>query len=162
MMALDDESPEGGKMDLSNEERRRILRAQHVHLRRTIEAAHIAAKGALEGKVSAGDLQTAVGALERELLAHLGEEERLLEPILGQIDAWGPIRLSLLRAEHAHQRAVLAVLTGRSAWPAAPLVAKRTLAMCEDLLVDMEFEERELLNENVLRDDLILRDASDA
>jgi len=149
-------------MELKNEDRRRILRGQHVHLRVTIEKARSAASEALEGRVSAGDLQTAVGALERELLAHLAEEERLLEPILGQIDAWGPIRLSLLRAEHAHQRAVLAVLTGRSAWPAAPLVAKRTLAMCEDLLVDMEFEERELLNENLLRDDLILRDASDA
>ena len=149
-------------MELKNEDRRRILRGQHVHLRQTIEAARIAAIGALEDKVSAGDLQIAVGALERELLAHLAEEERLLEPILGKIDAWGPIRLSLLRAEHAHQRAVLAVLTGRSAWPAAPLVAKRTLAMCEDLFVDMEFEERELLNEKVLRDDLILCDASDA
>jgi hypothetical protein len=33
--------------------------------------------------------------------------------------------------------------------------------MCDDLITDMEFEERELLNERVLRDDLILLDASD-
>ena len=152
----------GGKMELSNEDRRRILRGQHVHLRKTIEAARTAASGAMAGKVSAGDLQLAVAALERELLAHLGEEERLLEPILERLDAWGPIRLSLLRAEHAHQRAVLAVLTGRSAWPASSLVAGRTISMCNDLLTDMEFEERELLNERVMRDDLILLDASDA
>jgi len=149
-------------MELSNEDRRRILRGQHVHLRKTIEAARTAASGAMAGKVSAGDLQLAVAALERELLAHLGEEERLLEPILERLDAWGPIRLSLLRAEHAHQRAVLAVLTGRSAWPASSLVAGRTLSMCGDLLIDMEFEERELLSEKVMRDDLILLDASDA
>ena len=147
---------------VSNEERRRILRGQHVHLRRTIEATRTAAREALAGKGSAGDLQGAVGTLERELLAHLDEEERLLGPILGELDAWGPVRLSLLRAEHAHQRAVLAILTGRSAWPASSVVAGRTLAMCEDLLTDMEFEERELLNEKVLRDDLILIDASDA
>src|SRR5215470_1668778 len=149
-------------MDLKNEDRRRILRGQHVHLRQTIESARTAASGALEGSVSTGDLQIAVAALERELMAHLAEEERLLEPILEKLDAWGPIRLSLLRAEHAHQRAVLAVLTGRTAWPASSLVAKRTLTMCEDLLIDMEFEERELLNEKVLRDDLILLDASDS
>ena len=34
--------------------------------------------------------------------------------------------------------------------------------MCDDLIIDMEFEERELLNERVLRDDLIVLDASDA
>ena len=78
------------------------------------------------------------------------------------INAWGPTRVSLLHAEHAHQRAVLAVLTGRSAWPASTLVAGRTLSMCDDLIIDMEFEERELLNERVLRDDLIVLDASDA
>ena len=149
-------------MDLSNDDRRRILRAQHVHLRRTIEAARDAATGALAGRISPEDLQRSVGALERELLAHLGEEERLLEPILGKLDAWGPLRLTLLHAEHAHQRAVLALLTGKSAWHASPVVAGRTLSMCEELLTDMEFEERELLNEKVLRVDSILLDASDA
>jgi len=149
-------------VDVSNEERRRILREQHSHLRQTIETARRAATESLEGKGSSGELQRAVGALERELLAHLDTEERLLEPILEGLDAWGPIRLALLRAEHAHQRAVLAVLSGRPAWPAAALVADRTLSMCRDLLIDMEFEERELLHENVLRDDLILVDASDA
>jgi hypothetical protein len=104
----------------------------------------------------------AVIALKNELLAHLADEERLLEPILAEIDAWGPIRAGLLRAEHAHQRAVLAVLTGPTAWPAATLVAGRTLSLCDDLLTDMEFEERELLCEKLLRDDLILLNASDA
>ncbi|TMA23628.1 MAG: hemerythrin domain-containing protein [Deltaproteobacteria bacterium] len=149
-------------MELRNEERRQILRGQHAHLRRTIEAAQTTARSALAGKASPGELQFAVTALERELLAHLAEEERLLEPILARLDAWGPTRVSLLHAEHAHQRAVLAVLTGRSAWPASTLVAGRTLSMCDDLIIDMEFEERELLNERVLRDDLIVLDASDA
>ena len=149
-------------MELTNEERRHILRGQHAHLRRTIKAAQMVARSALAGTASAGELQVAVGALERELLAHLDEEERLLGPILAKLDAWGPVRLSLLRAEHAHQRAVLAVLTGRSAWPASGLVAGRTLSMCDDLITDMEFEDRELLDEKLLRDDLILLDASDA
>ena len=149
-------------MELSNAERTRVLRAQHVHLRKTIELARTAANGAIQGMVSGTELQSAVSTLARELLGHLADEERLLEPILANLDAWGPVRLSLLRAEHAHQRAVLAVLTGKPAWAASSLVAGRMLSMCNDLLVDMEFEERELLNEKVMRDDLILLDASDS
>jgi len=100
--------------------------------------------------------------LERELLSHLADEEKLLAPILERIDAWGPLRVDLLRAEHAHQRAVLALLTGEKAWPSGTVVAGRTLGLCDDLLTDMEFEERELLNEKILRDDFILLDASDS
>jgi iron-sulfur cluster repair protein YtfE (RIC family) len=146
----------------SNEERRKILREQHKHLRVTIAKAQEAARDLLAARSVAGELQQAVTALKDELLKHLAEEERLLEPIISTIDAWGPVRAGLLRAEHSHQRAVLAVLTGPTAWPAATLVAGRTLSLCDDLLVDMEFEERELLSEKVLRDDIILLDASDS
>lgn len=145
----------------TNDERRAILRAQHARLRKTIDLARSSAQKALATAGAAGQLQVAVGALERELLEHLAEEEKLLEPVLAGIDAWGPVRLGLLRAEHAHQRAVLAILTGQGAWPAARVVAVRTLALCQDLLTDMDFEERELLSEKVLRDDCILLDASD-
>ena len=122
---------------------------------------HAAARELLAKRGSAANLQAAVAALEGELRAHLADEERLLEPILATIDAWGPVRLELLRAEHAHQRAVLAVLTGPTASPAAPLVAERMLSLCADVLDDMESEERELLNEKVFRDDLVLLDAPD-
>jgi hypothetical protein len=149
-------------MKLSNEQRRQILRGQHAHLRRTIETAREAARNLLASRGIAGELQGAVTTLQKELLEHLSDEERLLEPILAEIDAWGPVRVSLLHAEHAHQRAVLAILTGPTAWPAATLVAGRTLSLCEDLLVDMEFEERELLSDKILRDDLVLLDASDS
>jgi len=146
---------------MKNSDRRKILRAQHVNLRKTIEGARDAARNTLAMKGAAGELQAAVTLLQKDLFAHLAEEEKLLEPILPTIDAWGAVRLDLLRAEHAHQRAVLSVLTGHQAWPAGPVVAGRTLALCDDLLTDMEFEERELINEKVLRDDLILMDASD-
>jgi iron-sulfur cluster repair protein YtfE (RIC family) len=158
MLHLDDE---GTTMSPTNSERRQILCAQHASLRMTIETARTTARNALAQRGSAGNLQMAVSALQRELLAHLVDEERLLEPLLPQLDAWGSVRLDLLHAEHAHQRAVLAVLTGNEAWPAGAVVARRTLALCDDLFADMEFEERELLNERVLRDDFILLDASD-
>jgi hemerythrin HHE cation binding domain-containing protein len=150
------------EVQMKNSERRMILQAQHAGLRIVVEAARNAAHNVLAQGGSRGELQGTVLALQQELVAHLAEEERLLVPILPGIDAWGTVRLDLLRAEHAHQRAVLAVLTGHHAWPAGSVVAARTLALCEDLLTDMEFEERELINEQVLRDDLVLLDASDA
>jgi iron-sulfur cluster repair protein YtfE (RIC family) len=152
---------QGIPMNPTNSDRRYVLLEQHAKLRMTIETARTSARKALAQRGSAGAMKAAVAALQRDLLAHLADEEKLLEPILPQLDAWGPVRLDLLRAEHAHQRAVLAVLTGHEASPAVTVVAGRTLAICDDLLADMEFEERELLNENVLRDDFILLDASD-
>jgi len=149
-------------MEPTRGQRGEILRRQHEGLRATIEMARTAAKKALAPGGPAWEVQLAVRTLQRELLSHLADEERLLEPILATIDAWGPVRLGLLQAEHAHQRAVLAILTDQDTWPAARVVAGRMLALCEDLLTDMEFEERELLNEKVLRDDPILLDASDA
>ena len=154
-------APIGG-MDPTNEERRQILCGQHAHLRETIHVAQVAARNLLTSRGPVGDLQAGVNALNQELLLHLADEERLLTPILTKVDAWGPVRAGLLQAEHAHQRAILAVLTGPTAWPAATLVAGRTLSLCDDLLTDMEFEEREFMNEKLLRDDLILLDASDA
>lgn len=148
-------------MSSTQSECREVLRAQHANLRKTIDVARAAALKALDQRGSAGELQTAVSSLQRELLAHLADEEKLLAPILPKLDAWGPLRLDLLKAEHAHQRAVLALLAGHDAWPAPSVVAGRTLALCDDILADMTFEERELLNEKVLRDDLILLDASD-
>jgi iron-sulfur cluster repair protein YtfE (RIC family) len=148
-------------MATSNVERRRILCAQHGHLRKTIAVAEGAARDLLATRGGAAGLHAAVAALEVELRAHLADEEWLLEPILATIDAWGPARLELLRAEHAHQRAVLAVLTQPTASPAVPLVAERVLALCAEVLADMESEERELLDEKVFCDDLVLLDASD-
>jgi hypothetical protein len=150
-------------MNPTNEERRKTLCAQHANLRKTIEETRIAALASISGDLEAAQLLAAVAKLERQMLQHLADEEKLLGPILGTIDAWGSVRLGLLRAEHAHQRAVLAVLGEHGvAVGAERVVAARTLALCEELLVDMEFEERELFNEKVLRDDCILLDASDA
>lgn len=140
----------------------RILCAQHDQLRQTIKTTQAAARSVLAASGAAGVLQAAVVALSDQLLVHLDDEERLLEPILAARDAWGPMRAALLRAEHAHQRAVLALLRGPTAWPAGPLVARRALVLCDDLVADMDFEERELLGEKPVRDGVLPLDASDA
>ena len=135
-----------------------MLLAQHARLRQDVEAARATARRVLASGIGAGELQMAITTVERELLAHLADEEKLLEPVLANADASGPLRVELLRAEHAHQRAVMSILTGPTAWPATHILAGRS----DDLLGDMEFEDRELLNKKLLAGDVMLLDARDA
>jgi len=149
---------------MTHEERRQTLHAQHRQLRAAIAEVRRCALELLgtESDDCAG-LRSRVGALGDELERHLADEEALLEPILERIDAWGPVRLDLLRAEHAHQRAVLALLrSDRAAALPSLLLARRVISLLDDIATDMDAEDRDLLDPRVLRDDLIQLDASDA
>ena len=147
------------------DERRKLLTAQHDRLRVLIGALRSAAGSVLaaediEALQLIGRLRRAVEELELQFYAHLASEEATLEPILSRIDAWGPIRLDLLRAEHGHQRAVLAAM--RVAEGAPYSIARRAASLAEDLLADIAAEERDLLAPELLRDDAVCLDQSDA
>lgn len=148
---------------MSYDERRITLQRQHQRLRSLIAQVRGAAMGVLEGgTVSAQELRDQVGVLRTELLEHLLAEEALLGPVLERIDAWGPVRLELMQAEHAHQRAVIAVLWSDRAVSLSPeLLARRTLGLLDDIVTDMDAEDRDLLDAKVLCDDVIQLDASD-
>jgi hypothetical protein len=147
------------------DERRKLLVAQHEQLRILI-----AALRSVAGSVLAADetdslrlldrLRRATEELQLHFYAHLTTEEAILEPILSRIDAWGPIRLDLLRAEHSHQRAVLAALLKAEGAPYS--IARRAAGLAEDLLADIAAEERDLLAAELLRDDPVCLDQSDA
>src|SRR6266566_7166189 len=126
---------------MSHAERRTVLRAQHDHLRELIwalrdAAASVLASGDESLRERGPALAVAISVFGRELRVHLAVEEELLGPILEQVDAWGPVRLELMRAEHAHQRAVLDVLRtdGRLG---ARQMARRASGLTEDVLADM-------------------------
>jgi iron-sulfur cluster repair protein YtfE (RIC family) len=149
---------------MDHEERRQTLHAQHQHLRAVIAEVRQCALDVLGTESrDCSDLRARVGELRDDLEGHLATEEALLEPVLERIDAWGPVRLDLLRAEHAHQRAVLSLLRSdrAAALPPAQL-ARRVLGLLDDISADMDAEDRDLLDPRVLRDDVIQLDASDA
>jgi hypothetical protein len=100
-----------------------------------------------------------IGTFADDLRAHLAAEEELLEPILERLDAWGPVRLDLLRSDHAHQRAVLHALADRKI--GLREMAHRARSLVADVLLDMDAEERDLLSQGLLRDDAIVIDQSD-
>ncbi len=148
---------------MNHEERRTTLQLEHQQLRTLIAQVRGAAVDVLGGEAAdSQELRNQVGALRTRLEEHLATEEALLGPVLERIDAWGPVRLDLMRAEHAHQRAVLAVLRSDRAAAIPPeLLARRTLGLLDDILTDMDAEDRDLLDPKVLRDDVIQLDASD-
>ncbi|HEY6912493.1 MAG TPA: hemerythrin domain-containing protein [Myxococcales bacterium] len=149
---------------MSHDECRKMLELQHRQLRALIARVRETAFKALKSDYAASaELHVLVGVLRAEIEKHLMAEESLLGPILERVDAWGSVRLDLMRAEHAHQRAVLAVLRSERAGglPAA-LFAPRVLGLLDDISADMDAEDKDLLDPRVLRDDVIQLDASDA
>ncbi|HZR09851.1 MAG TPA: hemerythrin domain-containing protein [Myxococcales bacterium] len=149
---------------MNHEERRQTLHSQHQQLRGVIAEVREAALEVLGTEpAECGALRMRISGLRDDLERHLVTEEALLGPVLERLDAWGPVRLDLLRAEHAHQRAVLSLLRSERAAALPPLVlARRVLGLLDDLIADMEAEDRDLLDPRVLRDDIIQLDASDA
>jgi iron-sulfur cluster repair protein YtfE (RIC family) len=149
---------------MTHEERRQTLHGQHQHLRAVIARVREAALEIVGAEESdSTSLRSLISELRDDMERHLATEEALLGPVLERIDAWGPVRLDLLRAEHAHQRAVLSVLRSDRAAAVPPLtLARRLLGLLDDIIADMDAEDRDLLDPRVLRDDLIQLDASDA
>jgi hypothetical protein len=149
---------------MDHEQRRTILITQHRALRGLVGNVRASALEVLEnGLDDSTVLRNLIGDLRTDLERHLSTEEALLGPVLERIDAWGPVRLDLMKAEHAHQRAVLAVLrSDRAGALSAQVLARRVLGLLDDILADMDAEDRDLLDARVLRDDLIQLDASDA
>jgi iron-sulfur cluster repair protein YtfE (RIC family) len=149
---------------MTHEERRQTLHDQHQHLRAVIARVREAALEIVGAEESdSTSLRSLISELRDDLERHLATEEALLGPVLERIDAWGPVRLDLLRAEHAHQRAVLSVLRSDRAAAVPPLtLARKVLGLLDDIIADMDAEDRDLLDPRVLRDDLIQLDASDA
>lgn len=125
---------------------RQMIGIQHAKLRVTIRAAQEAARDAAAGKEAADHLRAMVQRLCREVLDHLASEEQILLPFLSRHDDRSELHGSLMRAEHSHQRAVLSMLANFATWLTPDAVAERVLALCDHLLSDMEFEERELLS----------------
>jgi hypothetical protein len=101
-----------------------------------------------------------VGELALSLLValtrHTELEDEILAPALQDIDAWGAIRAEQLLAHHQAQRADLREVSKLfELQPNAYDVARVINTLVRELRTDMEHEERDLLNADLLRDDVV-------
>ncbi len=140
-----------------SEVRRHIL-DEHVTIRGILLSIEAAAQQVIEGE------RHLVGALRLEgegLLAFLSDhmrwEDRHLAPVLRAADSWGPARAEQLESDHREQclllRHALEAIEDQSRPP--PLIARNLLDLVALLREDIEDEESALLDERVLRDDVV-------
>jgi iron-sulfur cluster repair protein YtfE (RIC family) len=148
-------------MSIDNSKIRRIILVEHELLRSNLSSIE-----ALLDQVTAGEVaarQSAhqqLNALLQTFLRHIEHEERVLRPVLAEIDAWGPQRKAAMDEEHAMQRELVTQLAtiDPSGDPAA--WAREVRIFAKDLLMDMADEEKTCLSPNVLRDDVVVVDGS--
>lgn len=138
-------------------ELRQRLLSQHAELRKLVIGLIECAGRVRADQGALGELRIGLIELDQEVCAHNEIEERELHSILPTIDAWGPRRHELMtdrhRQEHATILAAIRGAGGRSG--GADAIADATVAALKELVTHMDREERELLNADVLRDDII-------
>jgi hypothetical protein len=136
--------------------RTRILE-EHDRLRARLAELELAAMLALTDRsLPLTTLVADTRCLLEDFIEHTRLEDDLLAPALLDADAWGPMRASQLRESHVDQRRELhELLEMFGAGIAAKDSTARTLRWIARVRLDMQDEERTVLNRGLLRDDVV-------
>ena len=139
------------------------LSAQHEELRQLLVACEQAADQAERTGSRAGrPMVRAATTLLEALSRHNREEERLLRPILLEADSFGEVRVSQMAEDHMAEHAAIISALRDIALIDEPAAAARALRpWLARLRQQLTTEERQFLNDRVVRDDVIAIDASD-
>jgi CBS domain-containing protein len=149
---------------LSALEIRELVLSEHLHLRQLIAHALDNARNVCAGETHEQDIRAmrnAARSVCTALIAHTELEDRLLAPLLETIDAWGPVRASQLRREHARQRLGLdrALLILEDETQAVLAQAASIEDLLRQIQEDIAQEETELLGSDVLKEELVAASA---
>ena len=138
----------------ASEVRQRIL-SDHDQLRRDLERVEWLANGPLRGPHGRlAQLRAAAEALVQRLAEHMRWEESHLLPVLRGAHAPGAQRAARLVRDHRSQRELLRCVYARLCDPSHPAVqlAGDLRRFAAALRTDLREEERDLVDERVLRD----------
>ena len=144
-----------------SEIRLRIL-DDHQTIRGMLLSLERAALGVSDGESQlAGPMRLEGEVLLEHLLEHMSWEDRHLRPALVEADAWGRERAERLDRDHREQRDLLryALASVEDQSRPALVIARQLIDLVRLLREDMEDEERLLVNDKVLRDDVVAIDA---
>jgi len=135
--------------------RRRVLE-DHERLRGELERLEGLAEQILR-EAEAEMLRAESEQFLERLLRHMRWEESYLLPALLDADAWGRERAARLERDHREQRELFAFILERLRDGARPtaVVARDVCNLVDLLRDDMREEEQDLLDERVLRDDVV-------
>jgi len=136
---------------------RKRIHTEHDELRGKLDEVEAVATRLAEG--DGGAVESAIvasQALYDKLPDHIDLEDAILAPALREADAWGDIRDDKVVSQHKDQRQELMALGNEVPVDVKPgLFAERLQAFILDVREDMAHEEEALLNESILRDDVI-------
>jgi len=130
----------------------------HVRLRALLDELESLARRVARGTAEEVDeLRRRGEELLTDLGRHMHWEDAYLGPALLDADAWGRERANLLAQDHAEQRQVVDHLFAdlRDRKRPALLLAWSLLEFIKLLRADIEREEETLLDERILRDDIV-------
>lgn len=146
-----------GRELLPSEVRERCL-AEHRRLRESAERLVAHVRGC-DCATLRKPIAESIAALLEQLHAHLLRQEKELEPLLAHIDPWGPLRAAHLEEQRRLELGRLGRMLERLAEPIGegPLRV-HVLEFVDWIENELSKEEREHLDAELLRDDLIVRD----
>jgi hypothetical protein len=141
---------------------RKLLLGQHQDLRQILLEADRLSRVVLQGNPSQiAPLRATALAVASQFTSHINDEEKWALPHLREVDAWGPVRARQMRDEHEAQRAAIAALLRLEERGDGSELANGMRALVVTILEDMRHEDRELLGEAILRDDVVSIDQTD-
>lgn len=134
--------------DLAPSVVRKVILEEHEQLRSKLKAL----QAAIESQ-NHSTLECLMQEFTHFFLKHIATEERILRPVLKDVDAWGDVRVDRMNKEHAVQREEVRVLEKLIATNRPTDYLNPVKKFIADLYCDMELEERDCLSPEVLKDD---------
>lgn len=146
-------------MTMSASKIRTELLGQHGEIRARADEVRTAMDELRMGSASRDLLRAALAKLADSVRKHNTREEELLKDVIPHVDAWGPARAEVMVEEHGkeHQE-IYAALVEAGATPDSNAAIGIVAKLLERMQEHMAIEEKILLSEDVLRDDLVPRE----
>lgn len=139
------------------------LRSEHDDLTRRIVAIRAALAGDTRESVLTDEVKARVERFGAALAAHMAQEEAHLAPALEESTNWGGINLAELRGHHDSHRERLRVvmLALYDLAKAEESVVRAVTVLLDQVEAGIAEENAHLLTPRMLRDDVVMIDASD-
>ena len=138
-------------MELAPSVVRKIILEEHAQLRTKLAA--------LKDLLTRGEalaLRNGFQELAHFFLKHIDQEEKILRPVLKDIDAWGSVRVARMNEEHTLQRKEVDELLHLVSSGKPSEYQRKIEDFTAELYKDMATEEREVLSPDLLKDDPII------
>lgn len=137
-------------MDLAPSAVRKIILDEHAILKNKL--AEIEKRISLKNY---SDLTSLLKDFTQFFLKHIDHEDKILRPVLKDLDAWGDVRVDQMNEEHALQRDEIRRLNLMLSTHRPEEYLTSIQKFIGEIYLDIQKEEKECLNPDVLKDDPI-------